>query len=190
MLVFERMKPSDVPQVMLIERHSFPTPWPESAFYREITENRLAHYFVLRERPDDPSQGPGELIGYVGLWVFHDEAHITTIAVRPERRGQGFGELILLKAIEAADRLGATHVTLEVRVSNTVAQRLYEKYRFGRVGLRKGYYSDTGEDALIMTVEGINTAAYRRFLESSKAKLTARLGEVRCPNGVQAEAEG
>ncbi len=187
MLVFERMKPADVPEVMEIERRSFPTPWPESAFYRELTENRLAHYFVLREVPADPNQGPGKLIGYVGLWVFQEEAHITTIAVRPERRGRGFGELILLRAIEAARRLGAAHVTLEVRVSNTVAQRLYEKYRFGRVGLRKGYYSDTGEDALIMTVEGINTLSYRRFLENQKAELESRLGPVRCEDGGRPE---
>ncbi len=174
------MTPADVPEVVEIDRQSFPSPWPESAFYRELTENRLAHYFVLRDVPDEAGDRPGEIVGYVGLWVFHEEAHITTIAVRPGRRGRGYGELILLKAIEAAHRLGATYVTLEVRVSNTVAQRLYEKYRFGRVGLRKGYYSDTGEDALIMTVEGIDTLAYRRFLETRKAGLTARVGEVRC----------
>ncbi len=180
MLSFEPMQPADIPAVVEIDRRSFPTPWPESAFYRELTENRLAHYYVLREVPEGTEEGPGEVVGYVGLWVFHEEAHITTIAVRPERRGQGYGELTLLKAIEAARRLGASYVTLEVRVSNTVAQRLYEKYRFGRVGLRKGYYSDTGEDALIMTVEGIDTPAYRRFLEARKAGLTARLGHVRC----------
>jgi ribosomal-protein-alanine N-acetyltransferase len=183
MLSFEPMQPGDVPAVVEIDRQSFPTPWPESAFYRELTENRLAHYFVLRELPDRGEGAPGEIIGYVGLWVFHEEAHVTTIAVRPERRGQGYGELILLKAIEAARRLGASYVTLEVRVSNTVAQRLYEKYRFGRVGLRKGYYSDTGEDALIMTVEGIDSLAYRRFLETRKAGLRAKLGAVRCESG-------
>lgn len=186
MLRFERMTPADLPEVVAIDRRSFPSPWPESAFHRELTENRLAHYFVLREVADGSEEGPGEIVGYVGLWVFHEEAHITTIAVRPERRGRGYGELILLKAVEAAGRLGATYVTLEVRVSNTVAQRLYEKYRFGRVGLRKGYYSDTGEDALIMTVEGIDRPAYRQFLETRKAGLTAKLGEVRCGPGVPA----
>ena len=91
------------------------------------------------------------MLGYAGLWLLIDEAHISTIAVAPEWRGRGLGELLLASLLERAISIGADVATLEVRASNLVAQNLYRKYRFTVVGVRKGYYTDNFEDALVMT---------------------------------------
>ena len=102
-----------------------------------------------------------KLAGYVGVWFQGNEAHITEIAVREGLRGLGIGELLLIGSIRSATKYGSTVVTLEVRVSNFIAQRLYEKYGFSTAGIRKGYYSDNREDALIMTTSPIHTPDYQ-----------------------------
>ena len=134
------MKLQDVDAVHAIESRSFPLPWSKATFQSEITDNRFAHYLVARNR-----QGA---VGYGGMWVILDEAHITTLAVVPEYRKQGLGSRLLRFLMDLALHLGAVKMSLEVRTSNAEAIRLYEKNGFVKRGLRKQYYQD--EDAYIM----------------------------------------
>ncbi|MGH2398476.1 MAG: ribosomal protein S18-alanine N-acetyltransferase [bacterium] len=136
------MTVEDIPRVLEIERTSFRTPWPPDAYAHELKENRLATYIIanLEDR----------LVGYAGMWVILDEAHITTIAVEPEFRGQHIGERLLVGLVDAGVERGARWMTLEVRKSNQTAQALYRKYGFREIGTRKGYYSDNREDAIVM----------------------------------------
>ena len=129
-------------------------------------------------RGRNPSWQPGDdlIVGFVGLWYMVDEAHIVSIGVRSEYRGLGLGELLLISAIEQAVEMGSRVVTLEVRVSNYVAQNLYKKYGFTERGVRKGYYSDNREDALIMTTGPIGSDAYRGELEELVASYEKRWG--------------
>ena len=115
------------------------------------------------------------VVGYAGLWMMVNEAHVTTIAVAPEYQGHGLGELLLLSLIDKSIELGAYCVTLEVRVSNYVAQSLYRKYTFRETGMRRRYYSDNGEDAHIMTTEDVDTPRFRDVLARNRAVLLDRL---------------
>jgi ribosomal-protein-alanine N-acetyltransferase len=110
------------------------------------------------------------------MWVLFDEAHVTTIGVLPNQRGKGLGELMLVELFEAAQARGAEWLTLEVRVSNTPAQALYEKYGFTRQGVRRRYYSDNGEDAYIMWSPSLRTESFREQLARLKAALLERFG--------------
>lgn len=155
------MAVDDIPQVMEVDQLSFPLPWTANSYRHELQENRNAHFFVAvdGERRQQGWRGwfsqPVErrVIGFVGYWYILDEAHISTIAVRPECRGRGVGEELLVAALEHAQKLGAVEASLEVRVSNAVAQNLYHKYGFAEVGQRKNYYRDNGEDALLMAAK-------------------------------------
>ena len=120
-----------------------------------------------------------DLAGYVGIWLQGDQAHITEIAVREELRGRGIGELLIIGTLRVAYEQGLTEVTLEARVSNFVAQRLYDKYGFNEAGIRKNYYADNREDAVIMTTDPIHTAAYRDKFATLQANFLARYGEIR-----------
>ncbi|MGZ8562110.1 MAG: ribosomal protein S18-alanine N-acetyltransferase [Candidatus Limnocylindria bacterium] len=142
-LVVEPMRMGDVATVLEIERLSFSSPWPAYAFEQELTTNRLARYVVARR--DD------RVIGFAGLWLMVDEAHITTFGVHPDHRRQGVGRRLLLRLAELAIELGTVRLTLEVRVSNVPAQTLYRSFGFHVAGRRIAYYSDDGEDALVMT---------------------------------------
>ena len=119
------------------------------------------------------------LAGYVGIWLQGDQAHITEIAVREELRGRGIGELLIIGTLRVAYEQGLEEVTLEARVSNFVAQRLYDKYGFNEVGIRKNYYADNREDAVIMTTDHIHTAAYREKFATLQDNFLARYGEMR-----------
>ena len=145
----ERMTLDDVPAVHRIESASFPVPWPDYAFRQELQTNRLAHYVVVRAGE--------EAVGYGGLWLMVDEAHITTIAVLPQWRRHGIGGRLLLELMGISRELGARVMTLEVRLSNSAARSLYQKFGFHPVGIRPRYYSDNGEDALILTTEPLST---------------------------------
>jgi ribosomal-protein-alanine N-acetyltransferase len=201
------MSMADVPEVQAIERDSFLTPWPISAYRRELGENKNAHYIVSRIVPPDgvivrpavrpPTQerrgflssllplprlrehahAPLEptLGGYAGLWLVIDEAHITTIAIRPQFRGRGLGEMLLVALTEIAMDVHARWLTLEVRVSNTVAQSLYKKYGFKAAGIRKRYYSDNQEDAMIMWTDDVTTPAFQELFNELREKLRRRL---------------
>ena len=133
----------DLDEVAGIERVSFAAPWPTSAYSTELTTTRLARYVGARVN--------GVLVGFGGIWLMVDEAHVTTMAVLPANRRTGIATIILLELLQEARRGGARVATLDVRVSNLEAQRLYQAFGFAEVGRRIRYYDDNGEDALVMT---------------------------------------
>jgi ribosomal-protein-alanine N-acetyltransferase len=155
------MGQEDVSQVSEIYREAFPTLWPPANYQREL-KNGLAHYIVACD------EGKHHIMGFAGLWMLVGEAHITNIAVREKHRRQGIGEALLIAIIELAIELGAHLITLEVRASNTEVQKLYAKYGFVRVGLRRGYYTDNREDAVLMTIEDVKSNEVREKLEQLK----------------------
>jgi ribosomal-protein-alanine N-acetyltransferase len=191
--IVERMTLADVPEVGALERMVFTLPWSNHAFEYELQYNPMAYFVVVRHRETDaggeerrraPEGVIGRLMsnparqpvrGYAGFWFIVDEAHICTLAVHPEWRGQGLGELLLVHMIDHATALNAAVATLEARTSNLVAQQLYRKYGFEVVGLRKGYYSDNHEDALIMTTAPLVSASYRSHLQALRSSLQERL---------------
>jgi len=124
-----------------------------------------------------PSPDLASILGFAGLWLMVDEAHITTIAMHPNYRRRGLGELMLVSLIDIAYNIGAKWVTLEVRVTNHSAQNLYRKYGFHEAGVRHRYYSDNNEDALIMWTEEINSPAYKRKYQELKTELLRKLKE-------------
>lgn len=163
---------SDLPAVLPIERRSFPTPTTEKSYRYELSENKLAHYQALTIRRVGQDE---TLLGYAGYWLIAGEIHIIIIAVEPQWRGRGLGELLLLNMLHLAHEHAAELVTLEVRESNRVAQDLYKKYAFDIAGRRKRYYRDTGEDALLLTIYLQTDHQYRRFLDHKQKQLYARL---------------
>lgn len=142
---FRSMCFDDIPVVCAIEQEAFSTPWSPGAFRNELSNNQFAHYMIM--------DIGGEVAGYGGLWLIMDEAHITNVAVRDTYRGRKLGERLLIELMRTAGFLGAQRMTLEVRPSNTRALCLYGKLGFYSVGVRKGYYTDNQEDALIMWAE-------------------------------------
>jgi len=142
---YREMTEKDILSVVDIEKESFGTPWTEEIFEHEMNGNDYAHYLVAVD---------GErVIGHCGMWIVLDECQITNVAVRPELRGKGIGEGLMRKAITFSYEMGVSLMTLEVRVSNEPAQNLYRKLGFQDGGIRKKYYSDDHEDALVMWVE-------------------------------------
>jgi ribosomal-protein-alanine N-acetyltransferase len=164
-LLIEPMRLDDLEEVHLIELASFSSPWPPNAYRSELETNRLANYLVVR--------AGDRIIAFGGMWLMVDEAHITTFAVHPAWRRQRVGERLLLAFLDLAIDRHAREATLEVRLSNIGARRLYEKYGFRPVGLRPRYYSDNGEDALIMTTEPLADASFRTRLERLRLALDA-----------------
>ncbi|WP_404407627.1 ribosomal protein S18-alanine N-acetyltransferase [Jeotgalibacillus malaysiensis] len=142
---FRWMTYGDIDAVLAVEEASFSAPWSREAFENEMTINQFAKYLLL--------EVDGTVAGYCGLWLVMDEAHITNVAVVPELRGRKLGEKLMVKVMDMLRNEGVTMMTLEVRVSNNIAQSLYEKLGFSRGGIRKNYYSDNGEDALVMWVK-------------------------------------
>ena len=164
-LLIRPMRVSDLTTVQLIERSSFTTPWPAQAYRQEIETNRLAQYLVA-------IMGD-EIVAYGGIWLLVDEAHITTFAVHPRYRRRKIGERLLIALLDLAEDRHAREATLEVRLSNLPARRLYEKYGFRPVGIRPRYYSDNNEDALIMTTEPLELPAMRERIGRLRAELEA-----------------
>jgi ribosomal-protein-alanine N-acetyltransferase len=143
-LSIERMLPADVPEVLVIERASFSMPWSRGAFLYEIEQNQVARCWVGREN--------GRIAGYICLWEVADELHVTNVAVHPDARRRGIARSLLASVFVHARAVGSRIVLLEVRPSNVEAIPLYESFGFRVVGRRRGYYYDTGEDALVMEV--------------------------------------
>lgn len=193
--LIRKMGKIDIPQVTEIDREAFPEMWPPVNFQHEMN-NRLAYYNVacdgqlvippkpgtkpapvrtflglkwpFHPKPEPPPEPIDYITGFVGLWMMVDEAHIINIAVRSCFKGKGIGELLLISGIDMANKLKAQVVTLEVRVSNKVAQNLYTKYGFNQVGLRKGYYTDNKEDALIMTTDIVPSEEFKNRFTALK----------------------
>ena len=145
LLSLDRMRPEDLDEVLVIERASFSMPWSRGAFLYEMQQNRVARCWVGR---DDA----GRVAGYLCLWEVSDEVHITNVAVRPDARRRGIARLLLRTVLDDARSRRFKIVVLEVRPSNHHAVHLYETFGFRVVGRRRGYYYDTGEDALVMEV--------------------------------------
>ena len=193
----EAMLVEDILRVSEIDQLSFPLPWSPTSYRYELTQNANSHFVVAviggpaetTAPKAKPAEGLGwlrpshwfqqpapptparEVVGYGGFWFIVDEAHVSTIAVHPDWHGQGVGEMVFTAMLEQALDLGAVTATLEVRVTNTVAQGLYTKYEFEETGRRKRYYRDNGEDALLMTAElhpGYREALRRRQNEKRK----------------------
>jgi len=224
------MRVEHIPAVSAIEKLSFPQPWPQNAYRREIVENRMAHYIVARRlgdhsdefdaadsgqsrepqggdligrlsrllRPPEPPRSPQleeelrSIVGYAGIWVMTDEAHVTTIASHPDMRGKGVGEFLLVALIHRGIEIGARWMTLEVRASNSVAQSLYRKYTFKEMGVRRRYYSDNGEDALVMWTDALDSDSFQSAMEENERKLAERLGsaEVRLGGSIWSLSNG
>ena len=141
-IVIRSMTALDVDGVMTVEHDSFLTPWSRSSFEEELAENRLARYIVATEN--------GVVVGYAGTWLVINEAHVTNVAVSSQRRQNGIGRLLMESLMELARENGMESMTLEVRVSNEAARNLYRQLGFVEAGIRKNYYSETKEDALIL----------------------------------------
>jgi [ribosomal protein S18]-alanine N-acetyltransferase len=174
-LALEPMREGDVPAVQEIERRIFSTPWPRNAYYRELSSRNSAYYIVLRREIDRGI----EVVGYGGMWRMYDEAHVTTIGVRHDLQHQGYGRIIFAGLVQAAYDLGAKWVTLEVRASNDGAMRMYENFGFKVIGRRKGYYTDNGEDAIVMWSDSIYSPRFRKSLEANLERIEAEVRGLR-----------
>jgi len=181
---------ADVAEAAALEKRVFALPWSRRAFEYEIQHNPMSHFVVIRSRGQPMTLAcHTPLLAYGGFWLIIDEGHVCTLAVEPQWRGRGLGELLLANLIDRALAVEAMTMTLEVRSSNTVAQSLYRKYGFSPAGLRKGYYADNGEDAFIMTTKCLTTAGYQRRFQALKALLAQRLARpLVLPQGEQGNA--
>ncbi len=141
MMAFREMIPEDADAVAQIEKSCFPVPWSRQSFWEEASHEHTLYWLALDEE---------KVIGYAGCWILAGEAQITNVAISPEYQGKGVGTQLMKSMIEVAKKRGATAMTLEVRPSNASALALYKKFGLKSVGRRKGYYSDNGEDAIIM----------------------------------------
>ena len=146
---FRVMTKKDLDDVLSIEKDAFPTPWTRSLFHQELDLSFSRHYVLIRIDPD----GQKEMIGYIVFWIIHDEVQLQRIAVKKSARVQGIGSLLLEEMISICGREAVRSGFLEVRSGNIEAQMLYQKFGFKVIGIRKRYYTDTQEDALVMGFE-------------------------------------
>ncbi|MCU0513258.1 MAG: GNAT family N-acetyltransferase [Anaerolineae bacterium] len=197
-LTLRYMRPGDVVAVTALERQNFTPPWSAGSFHFEI-EQSLCSYMVLLEHSGPPAAAPartpwqrlwqqwqrwrgqrplaapaGTIMGYGGMWKIEEEAHISTIASNAAYRGHSYGEIVLAGMVRRAIHLGAGYIVLEVRVSNAVAIRLYEKYLFQQMDIKPGYYQSNGEDAYDMRVR-LDVPANREKLLALYAAVQARV---------------
>ena len=188
-LAIELMREADVNTVQEIEREIFATPWPRNAYYRELASRASAHYVVLRHEgmtegielpkhfrsPDlDPT-----IVGYGGMWRMYDEAHVTTIGVRHDLQHHGYGRILFAGLVQASYDMGAKWITLEVRTTNDNAMKMYEAFGFKVIGRRKGYYTDNGEDAIVMWSDSIHSPRFRRAFEANLERIDAEVRGLR-----------
>ncbi len=176
-LAIEPMREQDVPAVQVIERDIFSTPWPRNAYYRELASRNSAHYIVLRRYSEEDDIS--EIVGYAGMWRMYDEAHVTTIGVREDLHHTGYGRVLFAALVQAAYDMGAKWITLEVRTSNENAMRMYEGFGFKVIGRRKGYYTDNGEDAIVMWSDSIYSPRFRKAYEANLARIDGDVGGLR-----------
>jgi [ribosomal protein S18]-alanine N-acetyltransferase len=165
-LTVDAMRVADIEAVLEIERLSFSTPWPSYAFEQELTGNRLARYIVARAA----EPGGERVVGFAGVWLMVDEAHITTFGVHPEWRRRGVGRRLLLRLADLALQLEAARMTLEVRVGNAGAQALYRSFGFAVAGRRPRYYTDDGEDAFVMSTPHLVGPAMQAVLAAERER--------------------
>ena len=164
-VAMSEMRAADIPAVHEIERLSFNAPWPPYAFEQELANNRLAHYIVARS--DE------RIVGFAGIWMMADEAHVTTFAVHPDWRRRGIAQRLMVALVELSLEIGAQRMTLEVRAGNDAAQALYRRFGFIDVGRRPRYYTDDNEDALIMTTPELAGPSMQLVLVAQRAHAEA-----------------
>lgn len=162
-LEITRMRRRHLRKVMSIESRVYPRPWSTSLFLSELAQRSTRTYLVARLS--------GEVVGYAGMMYTLNEAHVTNIAVDPNHHGRKIGTRLLLTIVTEAIARGAEVISLEVRVSNLVAQNMYEKFGFSVSGTRKGYYIETNEDAYVMVVDDARSTDYRLRLGSIRQEL-------------------
>jgi ribosomal-protein-alanine N-acetyltransferase len=160
------MKLEDIPRVHEIDVLSFPLPWPEKSFLFELTQNPSTLALVAEVVLSDTKP---VVIGMSVVWIVVDEAHIATIAIHPEFRGNGYGKKLLVETLRQAIQRGAVLATLEVRENNSLAQQMYRNFGFKIVGRRPHYYKDNNEDAIIMTLDRMGSA-YFTWLDKAVSK--------------------
>ena len=195
------MKDKDIPQVAEIDHEAFPGEWifRSHTSYKQDLNNPVARYIVActevnrqgaqqlplfkrlfssKRSPDEGKLITEHIVGFAGFWLMLKDAHITTIAVRNNYRRIGIGERLLISIIELAMQLNATIITLEVRASNEIAQALYKKYGFQIEGRRLRYYSDNGEDAILMNTDNINSASFQAYFQQLRSTHAQRHQEI------------
>ena len=168
-LTVDAMRMGDIEAVHEIERLSFSTPWPSYAFEQELTGNRLARYVVARAAAPQGER----VVGFAGVWLMVDEAHITTFGVHPDWRRRGVGRRLLLRLADLALDLRAARMTLEVRVGNEPAKALYRSFGFAVAGRRPRYYTDDGEDAYVMTTADLRGNGMQAVLRAERERQAA-----------------
>jgi ribosomal-protein-alanine N-acetyltransferase len=166
-LEITRMRRRHLRSVLSIEGRVYPRPWSASLFLAELSQRNARSYLVARHG--------SEVVGYAGMMFMGTEAHITNIAVDPDFHGYKVGSRLLVAIINEALGRGVEAISLEVRVSNRIAQSMYEKFGFEAKGVRKGYYIETNEDALVMVVKDAAAGEFRQRLHSIQGELD-RLG--------------
>jgi len=149
-VTIQPMSVRDIPAIEELEKRCFSAPWPGEVYRHELTSNRYGSYWVMRCASKSGEETP-PILAYGGYWLMGQEAHIVTLATHPDYRRQGLGRRLLQSMIDKAVEAGANEITLEVRASNHAAQALYRSMGFVVVGVRKHYYHDNGEDAILMT---------------------------------------
>jgi ribosomal-protein-alanine N-acetyltransferase len=172
------MTTDDISQVVEVDKLSFPMPWSPRSYTFEVTDNKSSHMVVVDSTPivglslrtlwnrlNGRPSTPAHILGYGGFWLIDGETHVSTIAMHPDFRGKGLGEVLLSGMIERSLELNAEYAVLEVRVTNESAIGLYTKYGFEIVGQRKNYYRDNNEDAYLMHCSPFDAAYRKRFAE-------------------------
>ncbi len=165
------MAPEDVDVIMPLERQAFADPWTRRMYLSDLTDNPLATYRVIRTAESD---GLPPILGWGGFWLLVDEAHIATVASHPDYRGCGLGQWLMVALLDKAQERGARVATLEVRVSNLPAQKLYDKLGFEVAGSRRKYYRD-GEDGLIMTTPPLAEPDIQARIEAAREDALERI---------------
>ena len=168
------MLPDDLPAAARIEAASFDGEWPATAFANELRNNAVARYVLLERR--NPAGG-WDALGFAGLWLQFDQAHVVTVAVLPAERRNGYGRLLVYALLRLAMDNGMADATLELRKSNGAARALYAGFGFHEVGERRRYYPD-GEDALIMTTEAFESERFRPRFAGIGAAIASAFGAV------------
>lgn len=169
------MQDRDLDAVAAVERVSFVAGWPPTAFQRELQHNAMARYVVLEGAASGAAH---QIVAFGGLWLQVDEAHVVTVAVRPECRRAGYGLVVVRALLDVARDEGMQAATLEVRVSNEAARKLYRGCGFYEVGERKRYYADNGEDAVIMTTEEFDSPGFARHYARLSEAIEARFASL------------